>query len=510
MPVAGETYDLLVVGGGVNGTWIARDAAGRGLSVLLCEMGDLAGATSSASSKLIHGGLRYLEHFAFRLVREALHERSLLLANAPHIIRPLRFVLPHAPGLRPAWMIRVGLWLYDHLADRGDLPESGRIQLRSDPLGAPLADGATTGFVYSDCWVDDARFVVLAALDAAARGADIRTRTRCRRVWREGGLWHGILDGPSGRKAVAARAVVNAAGPWVGQVGADVTGVDARAHVRLIKGSHIVVPRLYDGAQAFILQNDDGRVVFVLPFEEEFSLVGTTDVPVSALDGAIEITDAETAYLCDVVNRYFTRSCTPDDVVWSYAGVRPLYDDGEHDPSDVTRDYTLVLDAPARDAPLLTVFGGKITTARCLAEEAMARLEPFFPSMGPPWTARAALPGGDIEDFDEFVSDLRRRYPALDADWLCRLARRHGARADGLLAGVRAKSDLGTDFGGGLFAREIDWLVREEWAQEPDDVLWRRTKCGLHMTAAQRTAAAGYIARMRSGKSVMIDSTPQS
>jgi glycerol-3-phosphate dehydrogenase len=508
--VTRETYDLLVIGGGVNGAWIARDAAGRGLSVVLCEKGDLGGATSSASSKLIHGGLRYLENFAFRLVREALHERSVLRANAPHIIWPMRFVLPYAPGLRPAWMIRIGLWFYDHLADRGGLPASRRIRLLQDRLGAPLAGAMKTGFTYADCWVDDARFVVLTAVDAATYGADIRTRTRCSRVWREGGLWHGVLASASGEETVIARAVVNAAGPWVEQVGADVIGANAPARVRLIKGSHIVLPRLYDGEQAFILQNDDGRVVFVLPFEGEFSLVGTTDVPVDSLDGAFEITDAETVYLCDAVNRYFTKSCTPEDVVWSYAGVRPLYDDGEHDPSDVTRDYTLVLDAPSREAPLLSVFGGKITTARCLAEEAMERLGRFFPSMGPPWTAGAPLPGGNVPDFDAFVADLRSRYPALDGDWLFRLARRYGARAHALLYGVQSAADLGTDFGGGLYAREIDWLIAEEWACEADDVLWRRTKCGLHMTAEQRAAAADYIARMRSGTSVMIDSTPQS
>jgi len=505
-----EPYDLLIIGGGVNGAWIARDAAGRGLSVLLCEKGDLAGATSSASSKLIHGGLRYLEHFAFRLVREALRERAVLLANAPHIIWPMRFVLPYADGLRPAWMIRLGLWLYDHLADRGTLPASRQIRLRHDLLGAPLDDRLKTGFVYSDCWVDDARFVILTAVDAAARGADIRTRTRCARTRREDGLWHAWLETGAGETTVRARALVNAAGPWVEQAGADVIGGNAPARVRLIKGSHIVLPRLYEGAQAFILQNEDGRVVFVLPYERDFSLVGTTDVAVSSLDGAFTISDAETAYLCAAVNRYITSSCAPGDVVWSYAGVRPLYDDGESDPSDVTRDYTLVLDTPSNGAPLLSVFGGKITTARCLAEEAMARLERFFPAMGPPWTARAPLPGGDMADFGAFVAALAEAYPALDRGWLHGLARRHGTRIHGLLNGVGTAADLGSDFGGGLYAREIDWLMAEEWAMEADDILWRRTKCGLHMTPEQRAAVADYVARMRSGKSVMTDSTPQS
>jgi len=508
--VSGKIYDLLVIGGGVNGAWIARDAAGRGLSVLLCEKGDLAGATSSASSKLIHGGLRYLEHYAFRLVREALHERSVLLAAAPHIIWPMQFALPHVPNLRPAWMIRIGLWLYDHLAERGALPASRRIRLREDPLGAPLLPGLSTGFAYSDCWVDDARFVVLTVVDAAARGADIRTRTRCERVRREGGLWQGLLKSSAGVEAVTARAVVNATGPWVETAGAEVIGAKAPARVRLIKGSHIILPRLYEGAQAFILQNEDGRVVFVLPYEDAFSLVGTTDVPIASLDAGFEITPAETAYLCAAVNRYFRKSCTPDDVLWSYAGVRPLYDDGEHDPSDVTRDYTLVLDAAPGEGPLLTVFGGKITTARCLAEEAMARLRRFFPAMGSPWTAHAPLPGGDISDFDAFVVALQSEYPALDGNWLRRLARRHGTRTRSLLADVQTEADLGPSFGSGLYAREIDWLMREEWACAADDVLWRRTKCGLHMTEVQRAAVGDYIARMRSGKSVMMDSTPQS
>ena len=505
-----NTFDLLVIGGGVNGAWIARDAAGRGLSVLLCEQGDLGGATSSASSKLIHGGLRYLEQFAFRLVREALQERSVLLANAPHIVRPMQFVLPHSPALRPVWMIRAGLWLYDHLADRGALPASRRVRLREDALGAPLSDTLTTGFAYSDCWVDDARFVALTAVDAAARGADIRTRARCVRARRLDGLWHGTLRSSAGEETVRARALVNASGPWVEQTGMDVIGANPSARVRLIKGSHIVLPRLYEGSQAYVLQNDDGRVVFVLPFEDSFSLVGTTDVPVAGLDGAFAITAAETDYLCNAVNRYFGRACAPKDVVWSYAGVRPLYDDGEHDPSDVTRDYTLVLDTAAGQAPLLSVFGGKITTARRLAEEAMVRLRPFFPAAGPRWTAQAPLPGGDIADFDAFVAGLRRRFARLNSAWLFRLARRHGTRVEALLDGVRDAADLGADFGGGLYAREIDWLVCEEWACEPDDILWRRTKCGLHMTVAQRAAVADYMARMRSGKSVMSDSTPQS
>jgi glycerol-3-phosphate dehydrogenase len=497
--VSDETYDILIIGGGINGACIARDAAGRGLSVFLCEKGDLGGATSSASSKLIHGGLRYLEYFAIRLVREALLERETLLATAPHIVRPLRFVLPHAPGLRPVWMIRAGLWLYDFLSTRHRLARSETVRLSESAYSAGLAETFDTGFLYSDCWVDDARFVVLTALDAAEHGAVIRTRTRCVEARRADAGWRVTLETADGREEMGARVLVNAAGPWVEHVIREVAGVTSPAHARLIKGSHIVVPRLYDGEHAFILQNDDGRVVFVIPFEEDFSLIGTTDIAFEGDPGNVEISDDETDYLCRAVNRYFSRATSSDDVVWNYAGVRPLYDDGKGDPSAVTRDYVLALDAPKGEAPLLSVFGGKITTARKLAEKVLRRLKRHLPAMGRTWTAKAPLPGGDTGPYDRFFTILRRSYPDLDVNWLAGLARRHGTRVHAILDGVKSMEDLEVHLGGGLYAREFAWLIREEWAQEPDDVLWRRTKAGLRMTPQQREAVAAYMARMRSG-----------
>jgi len=497
--VTDNNYDILIIGGGINGACIARDAAGRGLSVVLCEMGDLGGATSSASSKLIHGGLRYLEHYAFRLVGEALRERQILLQSAPHIVWPMQFVLPHAPSLRPTWMIRIGLWLYDRLGGAHKLARSGKVDLTAPAYGAALAPNFKTGFIYSDCWVDDARFVVLSALDAAAKGADIRPRTRCTSARRVGDRWQATLEGPDGSQEVTARVLVNAGGPWVQQVISEVAGGNAPAQVRLIKGSHIVVPRLYDGPHAFILQNDDNRVIFVIPYEGEFSLIGTTDVPVDGKPGPVEISDAETDYLCLAVNRYFRAAISPTDVVWSYAGVRPLYDDGENDPSAVTRDYVLALDAPDEAPPMLSIFGGKITTARKLAEQAMAKLGPFFPGLPPGWTAGAALPGGNFGAFDDFARALRQEYPGLDGGWLDGLAHRHGTRARTILDGAASEAELGVSFGGGLYQVEVDWLCREEWAAMPEDVLWRRTKTGLHMTPDQRKSVADYIARMRSG-----------
>jgi len=497
--VTRETYDMLVIGGGINGASIARDAAGRGLSVLLCEMGDLAGATSSASSKMIHGGLRYLEHYEFRLVGEALGERRILLENAPHIIRPLEFVLPHVPGLRPAWMIRIGLWLYDHLGGRHKLAKSRGVSLRNSVYGAGLKPEMTKGFVYSDCWVDDARFVVLNAVDAVARGAEVLTRTRCAEARRAGDHWHAVLESKAGRRTVTARFLVNAAGPWVQQVIQQVVRANSPAHARLVKGSHIVVPRLHERAHALILQNDDGRVIFVIPYEDRYSLIGTTDIPCEHGPQPVSITAAETEYLCAAVSRYFAKPVRPADVVWSYAGVRPLYDDGENDPSDVTRDYVLTLDEAAGQAPMLSVFGGKITTARKLAEHALEKLKGAGLKTGPGWTGGAPLPGGDIDSFLTFLRDLQRDYVALDPHWLERLARRHGTRARALLDGATVPADLGRAFGGGLYAREVDWLIREEWAVDADDILWRRTKCGLHMTADERAAVADYMAASRSG-----------
>jgi glycerol-3-phosphate dehydrogenase len=389
--------DLLVVGGGINGAGIARDAAGRGLSVVLCEKGDLAGGTSSASSKLIHGGLRYLEHLEFRLVREALYEREVLLHAAPHIIRPLRFILPHATGLRPAWMLRVGLVLYDRLGGRERLPPSSAVDLRRDPVGAPLKASFTRGFSYADCWVDDARLVVLTAVDARDRGAEVRTRTRCIGARRTDGMWEAELESAGGgRTRLRARALVNAAGPWVDEMLGQISGATRKSGLRLVKGSHIVVPRLHDGDQAYILQNRDRRVFFVLPYEDRFSLIGTTEEPYEGDLGAVHISDSETAYLCEAANRYFTRGVSPGDVVWSYAGVRPLYDDARVSASAITRDYVFDLDWGNGQPPLLSVFGGKITTFRKLAEHALGKLAPHLPHAGPAWTQTAALPGGDM------------------------------------------------------------------------------------------------------------------
>jgi glycerol-3-phosphate dehydrogenase len=495
-----QVFDLLIIGGGINGVGIARDAAGRGLSVLVAEKGDLAGATSSASSKLIHGGLRYLEHYAFRLVREALAERDVLLRNAPHIIWPMRFVLPHSPEQRPIWMIRAGLWLYDHLGwspgTRSKLPGSERVDLHAKPFGGVLRADYATGFVYSDCWVDDARMVVLNARDAADRGAAVRVRTAVTSARRVDGLWRAELVAADGtRTEVAARALVNAAGPWVREVLRTALGFNASPGVRLVKGSHIVVPRLYEGPHAFILQNDDRRVVFVIPYEGRFTLIGTTDIPYDTDPAGVAISQDETAYLCRAVSRYFAKPVTPADVVWSYAGVRPLYDDGSASASEVTRDYVLDLQAPVGEPPLLSVFGGKITTYRRLAEHALEKLAPHFPGAKGAWTDNAPIPGGDIPDgdFDRYVADRARAYPWIPAPALHALARRHGTRIEQILRGARSLADLGRDFGSGLYEREIDHFVRNEWARTAEDVLIRRTKLALHIGETGRRAVAEYL-----------------
>jgi glycerol-3-phosphate dehydrogenase len=489
-----EPVDLLVVGGGINGAGIARDAAGRGLKVLLCEKGDLAGATSSASSKLIHGGLRYLEYGEFRLVREALQEREVLLAAAPHIIWPLRFVLPHEKGLRPRALIRLGLFLYDHLGGRRRLPGTETLRLRAHSYGAPLQERVTDGFAYSDCWVQDARLVVLNARDAALRGATILTRTALRSARREGGLWRATLAGEGGAvREVASRALVNAAGPWVTDLLAS-AAIRSRAAVRLVKGSHIVVPRLYDGEQAYILQNDDRRIVFVIPYEEAFTLIGTTDVPFTGDPVDVAIDEEETRYLCRAVSRWFARPVAPADVVWSYAGVRPLYDDRASSASAVTRDYVFDLDG-TDGAPALSIFGGKITTYRRLAEHALEKLAPFFPAAGAPWTAGAKLPGGDLpgDDPEAFAAELRREHPFLDEPWARRLARSYGTDARRVLGGARTREALGREFGAGLTEREVDWLVGEEWARTAEDILWRRSKLGLRLKPEEARALADRL-----------------
>ncbi|WP_240756705.1 glycerol-3-phosphate dehydrogenase [Roseicella aquatilis] len=493
-----QVQDLLVIGGGVNGCGIARDAAGRGLSVTLAEKGDLASATSSASTKLIHGGLRYLEYREFRLVREALIEREVLLRAAPHIVWPLRFVLPHHAGLRPWPLLRLGLFLYDHLGGRRILPPTRALDLRRDPAGEPLKPEYRRGFEYSDCWVEDARLVVLNARDAADRGATVLTRTRCTAARREAGLWRATLrDEASGTvREVAARALVNAAGPWVAEVLGGVAGQNGPARVRLVKGSHIVTRRLFAHDRSYIFQNADGRICFAIPYEDDFTLIGTTDEEFAGDPASAAISEGETGYLCRAVGDYLRRPVTRDDVVWSYAGVRPLYDDGASRAQEATRDYVLTLDAREGEAPLLSVFGGKITTYRRLAEAALARLGPHLPGLRGPWTAGAALPGGDFpwDGAPALAAQLRARFPFLPPVLARRLVRHYGTRAAAMLGDARGIADLGRDFGAGLTAREVDWQVREEWAREPADILWRRSKLGLRIDAAGQAALAGYLA----------------
>lgn len=483
--------DLLIIGGGVNGTGIARDAAGRGLSVVLAEQDDLASHTSSASSKLIHGGLRYLEYYEFRLVREALAEREVLLASAPHIIHPLRFVLPHHAGLRPGWMLRAGLFLYDHIGGRMSLPGTRRVNLHSDPTGRPLKAQYGRGFEYSDAAVDDARMVALLAVDAAERGARILTRTRFIEARREGGLWRGVLETRAGsRETVVARALVNAAGPWVQSVlGLAAVPPDGRA-VKLVKGSHIVLPAMYEGAQAYTLQGGDGRVVFAIPYQDRFTLVGTTDIPYTADPAEVEASADEIAYLCRTSGDYFEKPITPADVVWSYSGVRPLFDDGADNASAVTRDYVLDLQGEAGDAPVLTIYGGKITTFRRLAEHALEELQGPLGFVAGPWTHDAKLPGGDLPDgdFERLRFEAQARYPWLAEPVLSRMCHAYGSRIGAVLADAKGWGDLGQDHGAGLTDREVQYLVRSEWAREPADILWRRTKLGLHMSPAERDA----------------------
>ena len=480
----GHPVDLLIVGGGINGVGIARDAAGRGLSVMLVEQDDLASHTSSASTKLIHGGLRYLEYGEFRLVREALIERERLWGMAPHIIWPLRFVLPQNQSPRPAWMVRLGLFLYDHLGGRKLLPATQTVSLGAS-IGDGLIDRHGSAFVYSDCWVEDSRLVILNAMDAAARGASIRTHTKLVEAHRGPDTWLADIDTANGtRERIRARILVNAAGPWVAdvidRVGA--AGEIARhGSVRLVKGSHIVVPRLYEGDHAFMLQNPDRRIVFAIPYEDEFTLVGTTDEPWEGPPGLARIDAEETRYLLDTIARYFARAVTTEDIAWSYSGIRPLYDDKAVSASAVTRDYVLDLSGGDGEAPLLSVFGGKITTYRKLAEHALAELGPMLRVDGGAWTSGAALPGGDMTDFDTFLAGLIASRPAFPAPLLRRLARAYGTRIATILGDAATPDDLNVDLGGGLHVAEVEYLVRNEWAMTAEDILWRRSKLGLHV-----------------------------
>lgn len=494
-----ERCDLLVIGGGINGAGIARDAAGRGLSVVLLEQSDLAAATSSASTKLVHGGLRYLEHFEFRLVRESLMERERLLALAPHIIFPMRFVLPHVHGLRPRWQVRMGLFLYDHMGGRKRLPASKSVALNREPFRSALGEHLRYGFAYSDCWVDDARLVVLNAIDAAERGAHILVGFRFVSAQREQGEWRVEYrnERTPALSTLHARAIVNAAGPWVGKVLHHVPAPDIKTRIRLVKGSHIVIPRLSLGENAFLLQNPDGRVVFAIPYERVFTLVGTTDVAYEGDPARVAIDEPEIAYLCQTVNRYFRKQTTPADVRWTYAGVRPLLDDDEADASRVTRDYRLDISQEAGRAPLLAVFGGKITTYRGLANTAMQQLAPFLDSPRHEWTQSVPLPGGDMPDanFERFLHACQRRWPFLPPPMAYRLARAYGTRLEHVLDGAQSLAQLGEHFGEGLTEAEVSYLRTREWAHSAQDVLWRRTKLGLHFSPAQAEYLERYLGR---------------
>ena len=485
-----DAVDLLVIGGGINGVGVARDAAGRGLSVLLCEKDDLAEATSSRSSKLVHGGLRYLEYYEFRLVRESLSERESLLGAAPHIVWPTRFVLPHSPQDRPAWMLRIGLFLYDTIGGRRTLPGCRALDLRRDPEGAALLPNYVRGFEYSDCCTDDARLTIVTAIDARERGARVLTRTAVESARRNGGVWRvAIADQASGEtREVAARALVNAAGPWVDQVVGRIDGVRSKIGVRLVKGSHIVTRKFWDGPHAYLVQNRDRRVIFVIPYQDDLALIGTTDIPFAGAPETAGADEAEIEYLLAAVAGYFRAAPKRDDVVEAWAGVRPLYDDGHGDPSAVTRDYTFELDAAGGGAPLLNVFGGKLTTYRRLAERAMRKLKPFFPAMGGDWTAHAILPGGAIGDrgFEAFAAKLGDDYPFLPPSLARHYARLYGARAPKLIGDAASLADLGRRFGPDFYEREARCLIAEEWARTAEDILVRRTKHGLRMTADER------------------------
>lgn len=485
--------DLVVIGGGINGAGIARDAAGRGLSVIMCEKGDLGEGTSSRSGKLIHGGLRYLEYYEFRLVREALIEREVLLRVAPHIVWPMRFVLPHSPEQRPAWLVRLGLFLYDHLGGRKKLPASRKLDLRSTPEGNAIKDSFSTAFEYSDCWVDDARLVVLNALDAEEHGAKIMVRTSATSARRANGKWSIEFKDTNGKISHAsAKALVNAAGPWVENVINGVVGLNSQRRVRLVKGSHIVVPKFWDGPQAYLLQNHDKRVIFVNPYEVKFCLIGTTDIPYEGRAEDVAIEQSEIDYLLAAVNRYTKRQLTHADILQSFSGVRPLYDDSAENPSAVTRDYVFDIDG---EPPLLSVFGGKITTYRKLAEHALLKLKPFFPVMAEDWTSKATLPGGDMidADFERFLADLSLEFPWLPKDVAEHYARLYGSRAEKVINGAKSIADLGKNFAGTLYECEIKYLRKHEWASSAEDLLFRRTKHGLHISKEQRDSVIRYL-----------------
>lgn len=506
---AATIFDIAVIGGGINGTGVARDAAGRGLKVYLCDRADLGSATSSASTKLIHGGLRYLEHYEFRLVRHALAEREVLWGIAPHIIWPLRFVLPHRKGLRPAWLLRLGLFLYDHIGGRKKLPGTRTLRLARDPAGAPLRDVSSVGFEYSDCWVQDNRLVVLNARDAQARGAVVRSCTRCVSARREGDIWVvSMEDSATGAtETIRARALVNAAGPWVDEVLGGVVRRNAVGSVRLVQGSHVVAPKLYDHDRCYIFQNPDRRIFFAIPYEDDFTLIGTTDVDYKGDPGKVAISPAEVEYLCGAASSYFKTPLRPGDIVWSYSGVRPLYNDGAASAQETTRDYTITLDQEAGAAPLLTIFGGKITTYRCLAEDVLEQLAGRFPDWrrNRGWTASAHLPGGDFPagEADALAADLRRSHPFLDGRAARRLVRHYGTEARDILGLARRRDDLGRSFGPDLTEAEVRHLMQKEFARTAEDVAFRRTKAGLRMTPADLADLDGWMQAERGERAGM-------
>ncbi|WP_454683895.1 glycerol-3-phosphate dehydrogenase [Ancylobacter moscoviensis] len=489
-----DVYDLAIIGGGINGCGIARDAAGRGLKVFLCERGDLGGATSSASTKLLHGGLRYLEHYEFRLVREALEEREVLWGIAPHIVRPLRFVLPHVPQMRPRWMLRAGLFLYDHLGGRKALPGTSTVDFASSPIGEGLKPGLSVGFEYSDCWVEDNRLVVLNARDAERKGAQIVTRSACTAVRSDAQGWTLTVEGEGGvRREIRAPVLVNAAGPWAGDVVRHLAGRSPKGRTRMVQGSHIVVRKLYQHDRCFIFQNGDGRIVFTIPYEQDFTLIGTTDRDYTGDLAQVRASEEEVSYLCRAASGYFARPVSEREVVWHYSGVRPLYDDGAGAAQAATRDYVLELDA-AGGAPMLSIFGGKITTYRRLAEAVLDRIAPLYApqqrvqiTARRGWTGRAALPGGDfpMQGFDALRRELSEDYPFLAPREAERLARYYGTEAAAILGKASKPSDLGRHFGAGLTEAEIEHMRRNEWATTSEDILWRRSKLGLHLTREQ-------------------------
>ena len=495
-PIPQKQYDIAIIGGGINGVGIARDAAGRGLKTVLFERDDLASGTSSASTKLIHGGLRYLEHYDFALVRKALAEREVMLGIAPHLVSQLNFVLPHIPAMRPLWMVRLGLFLYDHMGGRKRLPESRALALHGDKAGEPLQDQYSRGFEYADCRGDDARLVVANAVDANRLGADIYVRMEVRALSRDNGQWHIQAQGQAGEKfACRARAVVNAAGPWAGRFVENAVGEASPRCLRLVKGSHIVVPRLYNHDRAYLFQMEDGRIIFAIPYEEDFTLIGTTDVDFDGDPTGVAISSQEISYLCDGVNQYFKTPIGPQNVVWSYAGVRPLIDESNASAASASRGYELVVEGSENAAPLLHVFGGKLTTYRLLAKEVMARLGAFFPDMGAPWTGSASLPGGGFapEEFEDLVRDFSVRYDFLTPRDHRRMMRAYGLDAFAMLGAAKTVGDLGRDFGHGLYERELRWMVDREWARTKDDVLWRRSKLGLRFDDAQKQALEDWF-----------------